>query len=316
MIYQFIIIFILSFYVLSFSGRLLIKSLTSISRYFGVSEYTVSFILVALGTSLPELFVGINSAISGLPNLSLGNIIGANIINATLLIGLIAIISRSVPLESETAKKDAWLTLALSILPIIFLADGEISRADGFVLMVGFFWYILHLIKTKERFEKKFNQVEHNIFNFRNVMKDLGLFVLGLALILSSGAAIVYGAKNISILFNLPLLFIGLIIVSVGTTVPEFVFGFKSVVSKHSNMALGNAIGSIAVNSSFILGLVSIISPIKTNFQIGFNSMIFMVFSVLLFTVFIRTKDKITWKEGIVLVLLYILFVIIEILSG
>ena len=123
MIILYIALFLLFVLALVKSGAVAVKKLVAISRYFRISEYILAFILMAFATSLPEFFVGINAALSKTPILSLGNIIGSNIVNLSFILGVVVIISKGMRIESKIAKRDAWLVFFISILPLLLLID-------------------------------------------------------------------------------------------------------------------------------------------------------------------------------------------------
>jgi cation:H+ antiporter len=284
------------------------------SRYLGLAEYVIAFILMALATSVPELFIGLTSALNKIPTISLGNIIGANILNLTLGIGLVILISRGINIQTQAAKKDAWIIFFLALLPVLLVLDGVLSHLDGVVLLLFFFWYISRLLSQRERFTKALNSLITDVAHFKAFMKNLGLFMLGLLLLLSAAWGLVQSASLIAQDLDLSLIFIGLILVALGTTLPEISFGVRSVLLKHEEMTLGNFIGSVAFNSLFVLGLVAIIYPIQIDFHLVINSAIFLAIALIIFNIFIRTKQRLSYREGIILLVVYGLFLTIEVL--
>jgi cation:H+ antiporter len=284
------------------------------SRYLGLAEYVIAFILMALATSVPELFIGLTSALNKIPTISLGNIIGANILNLTLGIGLVILISRGINIQTQAAKKDAWIIFFLALLPVLLVLDGVLSHLDGVVLLLFFFWYISRLLSQRERFTKALNSLITDVAHFKAFMKNLGLFMLGLLLLLSAAWGLVQSASLIAQDLDLSLIFIGLILVALGTTLPEISFGVRSVLLKHEEMTLGNFIGSVAFNSLFVLGLVAIIYPIQIDFHLVINSAIFLAIVLIIFNIFIRTKQRLSYREGIILLVVYGLFLTIEVL--
>lgn len=314
MIIIYFVIFLICLAVIIKSGTLLVKSLVNISRYLGLTEYVLAFILMAFTTSVPELFVGLSSALSKMPAISLGNIIGANILNLTLGIGLVILIAKGIDVQTQTAKKDAWIIFFLALLPVLLVLDGILSHLDGVILLLFFFWYLSRLLGQKERFTKVLNAFRVDITLFKAFMKNLGLLMLGLVLLLTAAWGLVQSASLIAQNLGLSLVFIGLILVALGTTLPEISFGVRSVLLKHEEMTLGNFIGSLAFNSLFILGLVAIIYPIQVNFHLIISSAVFLALALIIFNIFIRTKQRLSYREGIVLLTLYGLFLMIEIL--
>lgn len=315
MMILYIALFLISVFVLVKSGAAAVKKLVAISRYLKISEYVLAFILMALATSLPEFFVGISSALSKASILSLGNIIGSNIINLSLILGVVVIFAKGIKIESKIAKRDAWIVFFISILPLLLLVDKNLSQADGVILLIVFIWYLKHILKAKEAFRKRMDHVTQTIERFRQFVKDLLIFVVAIAILLISSWGVVKTATLIAQGLELPLVLIGLILVAVGTSLPELIFGIKAVITKHEGMNLGNLIGSTVMNSTFILGITALIYPIRIeNFNMILSSGLFMVFIILIVNFFIATKEKISWKEGTILIVLYILFLAIEFL--
>lgn len=303
----------MSVYLLVKSGAVAVKKLVAISRFLKISEYVLAFILMALATSLPEFFVGMNSAFSKASTLSLGNVVGSNIVNLTFILGAVVIFARGIRIESKIAKRDAWIVFFISVLPLLLLLDKKLSQADGAVLLIVFIWYLRHILRAKEAFRKRMNHIAPTVERLKQFIVDLILFVVAIAVLLFSSWGTVRTATLIAEGLNFPLVLIGLILVAIGTSLPELVFGIKAIITKHEGMNLGNLIGSTVINSTLILGLTALIYPIRIeNFNVIFIGGLFMVFAVLLTNFFIATRDRISWKEGLALVGIYIMFLVIE----
>lgn len=316
MAWFYILIFIVSCLVLVRSGTWLVKSLSRMAQFLGWREFVVSFILMAFATSLPELFVGITSAFHGRPELSFGNVIGANIVNLTLIIGIGALIARGLKTEGTTLQRSSIYTAFLAFLPILLMLDGKISRVDGVVLLLALAFYFHQLVLQEESFTKIFsNNFNRERVHFKLFLKDSGMFLAGLFLLLLSAGGIVWSASFFAAATGLPLLIVGTLIVALGTTLPEMVFGIKSITMGHKEMILGNLMGSVVANSTLVLGLTFLICPLQipklSPYVIG---IIFTVITCLFFTIFSRTGKVISKKEGIVLIVIYVLFVISQFL--
>ncbi len=317
MIFVYLGLLFLSIYILIKSGTVAIKKLVAMARYLRMSEYILAFILMALATSLPEFFIGINAAFKQTSVLSLGNVIGSNIVNLSFVLGMVVIIGRGIRIESKIAKRDAWLVFFISILPLLLIIDKNLSRTDGIVLLLVFVWYLKHILKSKEAFEKRVNHLKPSVEEFKRFTKNLFIFIVAITILLASSWGTVETATLVAESFSLPLILIGIILVAIGTSLPELVFGIKSVIIKHEGMNLGNLIGSTVINSTMVLGVTSIISPIKIkNLDMIMIGGLFMIFTILLANFFIATKEKISWKEGVILILVYLIFLVAEFLLG
>jgi len=315
MIFIYIALFLISIFALVKSGAIAVQRLVAMARYLRISEYVLAFILMALATSLPEFFVGINSALSKNSILSLGNIIGSNIVNLSFILGAVTIFAKGIRIESKIAKGDAWIVFFVSILPLLLLVDKSLSRAEGVILLLVFVWYLRRILKQKEAFRKRMDHMARTIKEFWEFFRNLLIFILTIAILLVSSWLVVKTAVLIAQDLVLPLALVGLVLVAIGTSLPELVFGIKSVITKHEEMNLGNLIGSTVINSTFVLGITALIYPIKIeNLNMILTSGLFMVFVVLLANFFIATKEKISWREGAVLIGLYVAFLVLEFL--
>src|SRR3990167_2440695 len=138
MIWLNLILFIVASAFLVYSSNIFVRSVSSIAKYLKLSNFIIAFIIVAFSNSLPELFVGIISAIEKTPVISLGNVIGSNIADLTLVIGIAILVGRGIKIKSKTIKRDTWFLLGFTLLPLILMLDKELSRIDGVVLLVAF----------------------------------------------------------------------------------------------------------------------------------------------------------------------------------
>ena len=311
----YIIILAVSFYILVWSCKILVVSLSFMARFLEVSEYVLAFVLMAVVTSLPEFFVGISSALSDKPQISLGNIIGANIINVTLAVALVAIFARAIKITSDESQRSSFVAAAIAMSPVIFILDGIISRTDGIILVSLFLIYIVYLIKKSRKDYKIYNSVSRDVKDLKDFFGNMGKFIAGLIVIFGSSAIIIWSVTNIAITLNFSLFIVGLILVAIGTTLPEITFGIRSVLSGKDSMAFGNVLGSTVANSALILGVVAILSPIHiNNFKIVFSSLAMMSLSLITFALMVRYKKAITYKHGIILIFFYIIFLGLEFL--
>jgi len=298
------------------SGSLLVKTLIKIARFLGLSAYLISFVLMSFACSIPEVFVGITSALNRTPVISLGNIIGSNILKLTLGIGLVILFSRGIKTKTRAVKKDAWLVFFLAMAPFALVFDGTLSRIDGVILISLFLWYLSRLLGRREQLEKTFSSLKknHNGLKIKAFFKNIFSFCLGLFILLIASYGAVETASLMAQKIGLSLFFIGLILISIGTSLPEIVFGLSSMVGKHEELCLGNFIGSVVFNALLVLGLTSIICPIRISSNTLIVSAIFTVLSLAVFNIFIRTEKRLSCKEGIILVFIYVLFLTVELL--
>ncbi len=308
-------IFIVSAIVLVKSGSWSVKALAQIARALKWSEFMVAFVLMALATSFPELFVGIMSGINKTPQLSFGNVIGANLINLTLAIGLAVLIAKKLKLESLTSQRTALYTSLAGFLPVLLMIDGTISRIDGLILLSALAFYFQRVFYHKERFSKVFNNQPEPWPGAVLFLKRLAVFGLSVVLLLLSAQGIVWSASHIAADIGLSLVFIGVVIVALGTTLPEVIFTIKAFKMGHQTMILGNLMGSVVINSCLVLGLAVLIHPLKVaSFSPYFVGIIFTIITISFFAIFSKTKQEINRTEGFILLAVYLAFIIVQFL--
>lgn len=313
MIFFNILIFIAACLVLVRSGTWVIQSLSRIAAFLKWSEFVVAFILIAFVSSLPELFIGISSALHQIPEVSFGNIIGANVINLTLAVGLAVLFLRgNLQVEKKIVRRDAILTALVAVLPLLLILDRELSRIDGVILLFVFFFYIFWLFSQKERFSRVYN---NQTAGFKQFLKDILIFLISMGLLLISAELIVNSAVSLAKVIGVSPVIIGILFIGAGTALPETYFVVRAALRGKREMILGNLMGSVVVTSLFVLSIVALISPIKINdFSPYFAARIFLLLSTVFFVIFIQSGQKITKKEALFLLLIYFSFVTVEIL--
>ncbi len=309
-----VLIFITSSIFLSLSGKWLVDSLSSIAKFLGWKEFVVAFFLVAISVSIPNFFVGIVSALNKIPELSLGDVIGGNIIDLTLAPGISALISKmGLSAPSRTVQNSAIFLILISVFLLILISDGILSRADGLLLIFSFLGYIFWLFSKEERFKKTYSDNGEKI-GLKIFFKKLGKFFLSTILLLVSAQGVVESAKFFGNYLNLNLGWVGLLIVAIGNALPETFFSIQSARKNQDWLILGNLIGSVVVSATLVLGTVSLLCPILVfDFSAILAGRIFLILSALFFFFALRTGHKITKKEAIFLLLTYFSFLLIEI---
>lgn len=297
---------------------ILVVNLKSLAVRTKLGQFALSGLIMALATSMPELFVGITSAWHKQPNLSLGNIIGANIANLSLVIGGAALISGMVQVRGDFLKQDVFYAFLAGSAPMLLLFDKSLSRFDGIILLALFGFYQLMIFghqKEKKMVEEESGFVHRLVrrLNHRGTKRDLAWIFLGIAILLFSADILVRLATKMVMILGIPILLIGLIVVSIGTCLPELAFGIKAIKKRQSEMVFGNLLGSIVANGTLIIGLVALISPIKIQ---AFDEYLLATLAFVIifgfFYFFTRTKHKLERWEGAFLLGFYLAFVLSE----
>ncbi|MFC1710415.1 calcium/sodium antiporter [Patescibacteria group bacterium] len=320
-------VFALIFSLLCFSAILIkaadfvIVALRRISRKTKTGVFALSAVILALGTSFPEMFVGITSALEGAPELAFGVVIGSNIANISLVVGVSALIAGKVNVHGEFLKRDVWIALVTGLLPILLVLDGSLGRVDGLILLAIYGAYASSFFRKRYDQIAKENEKESFFYRFMRrfnhidgkITVEFGRLFLGIALLLFSADMIVRIAQILAVTANIPVFVVGLVVLAIGTSLPEIVFSFRSLEGHHPSMFFGNILGSTIANSTLIIGITSLIDPITVpsvdNYFIA--SITFIVVS-LTFWYFIKTKLRLDRWEAAVLVLLYCIFVIVQ----
>ncbi len=277
-------------------------------------EFIVAFFTIAFAASLPNLIVGILSALQGVPELSFGDVISGNVIDLTLAVALAILISRaSIDTGSKLVQKSALFTAAIAVLPLFLIFDGKLGRGDGLVLILAFIIYVFWLFSKEDRFSKVYD--EEISISFSRFLKDMGIILLSLVAILVAAQGIVKTAVVFADLLRLPLILVGILIVSLGNAMPETYFAIVSARREQNWMVLGDLMGSIIGCTTFVLGTVALIHPITiASLPAVIVARFFLIISAIFFLSFIWTGRKVTKREASFLFFLYVFFILIELL--
>ncbi len=295
-----------------------VGGLRVIARETKVDKFGLTAFLLALTTSLPELVVGLAAALEGDSSIALGNVLGSNIADLSLVIGGAALVGGSIRVKGKFMKRDLWLSFLAGCLPLLMLVDGRLTRVDGVVLLLVYGIYVTTILKEENKLlEKEEHNWQKRLFSIWHKPKlkaNLFKLLLGIGGLVGGSYVVVELAERVAVGLGLPLLLIGLILVALGTSLPELMFEFKAVRAGETGMVFGDLLGSIVANSTLILGLVALINPVQVDGGLvayGVGTVSFVVLFGL-FWGFAMTKQKLEWWEGTILLLGYIVFVINE----
>lgn len=317
MIFLYIFLFIVSALLLFFSGTFLIESFLRIAKFLAWREFVVAFIILALAATLPNLFVGISSALHNVPQLSFADVVGGNVVNLTLAVALAVFFAKGLPAESRLVQTSSIFTIIIAILPLLLIYDKVLSRGDGIILILAFFFYLFWLFSKKERFVKIYDERRVEIIKeFKIFLKDIGIIILAIVFLLIGAEGIVRSAIFFAKNFNLSLPLIGILIVGLGNSLPEIYASILAAKKGQTWLILGDLMGAVIISATLVLGIVSLLNPIEiSDFSPFAIARFFLIISALFFFFFVRTGQKITKKEAIFLLSIYIFFVVIEILT-
>lgn len=312
----YILLFLISCVGFYFAGKWVIKGLSRLARFLGWREFVVAFVVMASAASLPNLVVGISSALRGIPQLSLGDVTGNNLAALTLAMAIAVIFAGgTIPAESKMVKKTSIFVMVSALLPMILILDNNLSRLDGVALIIFFLVYVSWLFSKSERFTKVYKtKKEKPTLAFKHFLKDLILVLCGLVLFIIASQGVVISAKYFAFQFDMSIVLIGILITGLGSALPEIYFDFISARKGETWMILGDLMGAVIIPSTLVLGIVALINPI---YVIDFSSLaiarIFIVIAALFFPLFVNTGKGVSRKEGVILLFIYVTFLIIEI---
>lgn len=280
---------------------LFVDGSSSIAKHMKIPSVIVGLTIVAMGTSAPEASVSITAAIAGNSDISLGNIVGSNIFNFLVVIGVSAIIFPVVS-HKDIINRDLWWNLGITGVLLILMLDNKIGRIDGAILLIGMATYLFFVIRNALK-----NRTTEGTEKLLSVPKSIIFMIIGLAAIICGGNFVVENASIIAASLGLSETLIGLTIVAIGTSLPELVTSVTAAKKQETGIALGNAVGSNIFNILFILGASSVLTPINVASELFIDTIILIAVSILLF-IFARTKKITSRPEGIVCVLLYVAY--------
>jgi cation:H+ antiporter len=302
-----------SLLVLNKASDITIHHSIAVARITGLTNTTVGFILVAFSTSLPELFIALFAAV--LPDslgVAIGNVLGSNIVNICLILGICFLWmglrhpGKEYPIfrkkkEAETLYFGIFIA---SVIPLVLLGIGQVSRGVGVVLIVIFGYYMYRISRMKS---SGYENVPAG--DGRGPGKAILLTVLGTMGILASAYFLVESASFIAISFGIPKVVIGGTIIAFGTSIPELVTSLHATRRGYLDLALGNIIGSCFINITGILGVALVLSPFHVDIGSFANLIVFTILTNLFFWYFL-SKERFSWREGLVFLGIYAVFLI------
>ncbi len=303
------ILLLAGFIILILGGNWLLKAAVGLSLRMNIPKIVIGMTVVSFATSMPELIVSLNSALDGHTDLALGNVIGSNIANLGLVLGIVTIIS-TISVEKSFYKIDWPVMMLTSIVFYLFIAfDGVLQRYEGAILFILLIVFLVYLLKFQKRAVVDEMPDDDEELPLYTILIYLVIGGIGLW---AGSELLIEGAVNLANQFGVSERIIGVTILSVGTSVPELAASLIAVVKKEKAISLGNLIGSNVFNILAVLGITSMITPLTVEDSgLLTNDIIWMlVFALLVLPlVFTPARMKLTWKEGLILLGGYVIFV-------
>ncbi len=312
-------LFLIGFVLLIKGADMLVSGASSIANKFRISPLVIGLTIVAFGTSAPELAVNIFASMAGNSEIAIGNILGSNIANILLILGISAVIY---PLRSK--KSTVWKEIPLCLLAAVVvgvmvndtLIDGGgfsgLSRVDGFVL-IAFFAIFLYYTFSIARSGRSTDDSE---IKQLSLTRSIIYIIVGLTGLVLGGQWIVAGAVKIAEFFGISQSLIGLTIVAVGTSLPELATSAIAAYRKHTDIAIGNVVGSNIFNIFWILGLSSLIKPLPFNTNSNIDVLLVIFATAVLFLIMFLGKKRVIERwQGVFMLLVYVAYVVYLILA-
>lgn len=305
-----ILFIIIGFIGLIKGADFLVEGASNIAKKFNIPEIIIALTIVSIGTSMPELFVSLTSGIDGLSDVSIGNVVGSNIANLLLILGISAII-RPIAVKKETKFIEIPVCLITTLIFWTFCnLGGNITRLDGIVFVALFLLFIVYTIiiaiKHNQVYSKEKREPIDKISLFKDII-DIGLGIIALKI----GAELtVDNAINISRILNISEKVISVTVLAVGTSLPELFTSVSAAIKGKSDIAIGNIVGSNIFNILLILGVTAIINPLTYNMSFNKDLTLLIISTVLLMIFpFIPKKDEMTRGNGVIYLILYFVYI-------
>jgi cation:H+ antiporter len=305
-----ILILLVGLVTLILGGEVLVKAASKLALRFNISPLIVGLTVVAFGTSAPELLVSLNSALKGAPDFALGNVIGSNISNLALVLGLAAMFG-FIPINKDSSKRDWPVTLFSSILLYFFAFDGMITSIEGailFSLLLVYLFVLMRATKKEIKEEEKSNEPKDAQAKW-NITKDIFQMCFGIVCLYFGADWFIEGAQTIAENAGVSQRVIGLTVLALGTSLPEL---FTSVIAARkgeTDLALGNLLGSNIFNVLSIIGITAIIKPLSVNAEILHTDFPWMLGITLIILPLMIFRKRLGTPSGLILITTYVLYI-------
>ena len=300
-----LLFFTLSCVVLVRSSSYAMKHVLRLSRELRLNEFVISFLVVGFVSAFPEIFVTILAMLRGMPEIGLGTVIGSNIADLTLVIGLVVLIGGKVHLHSKTVRYDVFFIILVTLAMLLGL-DGMLSRYDGCILVFTSAIFLINILKDSVRFPKAKG---HG--NLRKFLCDIGLSALAVAVLAVSAYYTVTYAQRLAGDFHTKPLIISTLLIAIGTCLPELTFAVRAMWKKHHDgLAIGDILGNVIIDATLLIGIAALIQPIPITLSYALVNLIALIMALLLVLYFLERRTGLTRRDALLLIALYFAYVI------
>lgn len=295
-----LVLLVIGFVMLIKGADIFVEGAAGIAAKFGIPQLVIGLTIVAMGTSAPEAAVSITAAFKGTADITIGNVVGSNIMNILVILGVTAVIVAVAVQQSTVCYEIPFVILVTAVLLVMGAADGSVGRLDGVILWALFIAYLIYLLIMAKR-----NKEEEEVQAGRPVWMLLVFVVLGVALIVIGADVSVDAASEIARMIGLSERFIGLTIVALGTSLPELCTSVVAATKGKADLAIGNIVGSNIFNILFVVGTTALIIPVPFNPAFIIDTAVAVGAAVLLWLC-VLPKKKLTRPGGIVMLAGYV----------
>jgi cation:H+ antiporter len=297
--------------ILAIGADLFVRGASGVAERFGISQFVIGLVVVGFGTSTPELAVNLDAAITGSTDIAIGNVVGSNIANVGVILGLAAVVA-PLAVQLRMVRVELPIMIGVSLLVWAMASFGEIKRWEGAVMLLGFGAFLWFLLKTSknESAEVKQEYTDENPPRRHDGWKAAGFIIVGLLGLMGGAHLAVEAATTLARLWGLSELVIGLTIVAIGTSLPELASSVAAARRGHADIAIGNVLGSNIYNILFILGATALITPLPTAAPtLMWLDIPVMIGFALVLVPMMMMGLKITRANGVLLLLAYAAYV-------
>ena len=288
-------------------GEWLLRAAVGTSNRFAVPKFIIGMTVVSFATSLPELIVSIRSALEGYPDLALGNVVGSNIANLGLVLGVVLLFTR-IEVSKSFYRSDWPMMFVASLLLWVFIQDGRINAGEGFVFVALLVLMLVYLL----RFQDQSDFVADDLNTQLSWLKITFFIVFGAGFLAVGSELLVHGAVQVAGQLGVSERIIAITVVSVGTSVPELAASLVAIAKKENAISIGNLLGSNLFNILAVLGITSLIHPLQVVDQtlLDFDLLVMIGIAALLIPlVFLPKRMEMYWRDGLILLAVYAIFI-------
>ncbi len=314
-IFAHIALFVSAAVLLWFFSGILIETVDKIAKRFNKTGFVVAFFMLGFLTSIGEISVAFNSLIKGTPQVSVGNLIGASFVILLMIIPVLAIIGKGVSIEDTLSKKNLLLALGVIVLPALLVIDGDVTTLEGGVTLLAYLT-LLFAIRNDHFSKSKIEEIKHEVIETVVEKKEsfvaIAKVIVGGAAIFVAGNALVTESIYFADLLGVPGSLIGLMLLSIGTNIPELVVAVRAIKKGKKDIAFGNYLGSTVTNSA-TFGVLALFSGgiILQTKELAITSFL-LLFGLLLLFHFAQSRHTISRNEGALLLVFYFIFIVVQ----